>query len=368
LGKAGPQTWHESLRLLFVVLQAFGQLFHLSMYAFCVLFLDNVLEQLSFATFIPLLPQLLAESDGVVKPSLFGLAQSIANGVSLFTLIGLTHLSDTYGRQETILLSQIVSVAGSFCFLVGGRSFATLALTLKQVHRSASRSVSKAYVIDIVTSEERAASISRMMAGMSLGFAIGSSCGGFLEKVVGLKQTLYFSALAGLASIVTTFFFLPSTKTRQSVARGKEKENSHESVSFVGAISSLQSAATNPLVVALMLVRLLTTLAFQCFISTFSLMAKQRFDWSSEELGYSLTFIGLCFSVTNLVIVPPLTRAASPVTLMVVALSTLTASRILFAVAESYVVFGSAQVMPALLPHFYHLLIFVPFLAAQLVG
>ena len=89
-------------------------------HAFGVLFLDNVLEQLSFATFIPLLPQLLADSDGGTKATFFGMAQSIANGVSIFTLLWLTHLSDSYGRRETMLMSQIVSVAGSLCFLVGG--------------------------------------------------------------------------------------------------------------------------------------------------------------------------------------------------------------------------------------------------------
>ncbi len=201
--------------------------------------------------------------------------------------------------------------------ILGGLSAGNVAITI-------------AYVADKSEAKGRRQAIGFVSAAMGLGTMVGPALGGALS-LIGLAVPFLLAAGLSLASIVTTFTFLPEDNRGSSRIRydsrvfGKGKHPSNQARCGNQTLDNATTAApfslTNFLrgiadLVALPNAKALLTalaklyLAFSLFASQLALVLHARYQWGGEPFGP--TEIGLLFTAagaTNILIQVVVVRA-----------------------------------------------------------
>lgn len=294
---------------------------------------------MSYAMIFPILRELFANSSSGGS-SFFGFVQSSGNLVGLLAGLVLGRLSDSSGRRPVLRFCQIIAIIGSVFLTVGMRNLAACGWMLRQVCRSSGSTLSKAFVVDSVENQkDRAGEIAQLMAAQALGFTVGTSVGGYLSRS-GPSLSLLCSGCVSVCSLALGALLLPADKKSATALKAQNTTKSQP--------HNVWSVVAVPSVMALLGVRALTTLAFHCFVSTFPMYAKDRFDINTEELGYWMSLIGLMFGLMNAFVVPSLSKMGTSSTQMICSLVTLTISRFCFAFAYNKVMLAGAQLLVAI--------------------
>ncbi|MGB3470233.1 MAG: TCR/Tet family MFS transporter [Erythrobacter sp.] len=254
----------------------------LTLVAFIV-FIDMV----GIGLIVPVLPDLLEEVTGK------GLAESAQIGGWLLFAYALMQflfapviggLSDRFGRRPVLLITlfalgidyAIMAWAPTLFWLFLGRIIAGI--------MGASWAAANSCIADLATPEERGKFFGIMGGAGASGFVIGPAIGGVLGEM-GVRLPFVASAVLALVGAVIGYFYLretlpPERRRAFTLARANP-------------LGTLIQMGRNPIVLGFIVVIFFMQLAGQAQMSVWSYHTQLVFDWSLEEIGYSVALFGL---------------------------------------------------------------------------
>ncbi|MDB5969694.1 MAG: Tetracycline-efflux transporter [Hydrocarboniphaga sp.] len=257
--------------------------------ALLFIFFTVLLDVLGLGMVIPVLPKLVesfsggntAQAAGML--ALFGTAWALMQ--FLFSpLLGM--LSDRYGRRPVILVSclglaldyLLMALAPNLAWLFVGRLISGIT--------AANFATAGAYIADVTTPAKRAAGYGVIGAGFGVGFVIGPAVGGVLGSVDPRLPFWIASALA-LANFAYGWLVLPESlpKAKRTAILVWRRANP------VGALNLLRA---HPDLLGLAGVYGLFQLAHQVFSNTFVIYSSYRYGWTTGQVGWALTAVGVC--------------------------------------------------------------------------
>ncbi len=255
------------------------------------IFLVVFIDLMGFGLILPLLP-FIAEKFSA-SPQQIGI---LAATYSLFQFIAgpiLGRLSDQYGRKKLLVISQFGTFLG-FLLLASANSLPLLFLSrIIDGITGGNISIAQAYIADITDSKNRTSGMGVLGAAFGLGFIIGPSLGGLLSKN-GFTLPALVAAGISLISMVVTSMLLKETVVKKRFNITKQ-QSALKKFATVIADKELQNYA---------LIFFLLNLAFSSMQGIFALWAQARFNWTSQQTGYLLGFVGLLSVISQLKILP----------------------------------------------------------------
>jgi predicted MFS family arabinose efflux permease len=276
--------------------------------ALAILFVIVFIDLLGFGMVIPVMA-LYAERLGASETWTGLLSAGYSAMQFLFAPVW-GRLSDRVGRRPVLLVSIAMTalaflayaLAGSFPVLLASRLFAGAA--------TANIAIAQAYVADVTAPEDRARGMGVLGAAFGMGFVLGPALGGLLSTA---SISLPGFAAAGLAALngVAAFLVLPEP-LRRSGAGGR-----------VGAarLAALTEELTRKGVRRLLVIYLVTSLAFSAMESTFAFLANKRYGLDVAHVSWVFAYIGVIVAVVQGGLVGPLARRLGETRLLWVGLA-----------------------------------------------
>jgi DHA1 family tetracycline resistance protein-like MFS transporter len=256
------------------------------------LFITATLDMMGVGLIIPSLPDVVrrfAANDSQVN-EYFGYFMSVYSLMQFVASPLLGALSDLYGRRPVLLVSLIMAsldyllmaFSSSLGWLFIGRLISGLT--------GASVTVCMASVADISDDKNRSNNYGLMGAALGLGFIIGPALGGFLGKI---SPTMPFivAALLNFLNFLFGLFILPETFLKDKRKKIKLKN--------LNPFSTLREIFKSELILTFAIVHFLFQLAGMTHPSIWSLYTQHRFEWTPEQVGLSLTLVGVLIALAQ---------------------------------------------------------------------
>jgi MFS transporter, DHA1 family, tetracycline resistance protein len=249
------------------------------------IFITVFIDILGFSLILPLLPYYASEFNA--SPQTIGWLVSSYSICQFVAAPLLGSWSDSLGRRPVLLLSQIGTFLGFILMALAPQlPNPLLILFVARVLDGLSGgnlTVAQAYIADISEPAERTRNFG-LIIGVSfgLGFLLGPTFGGFLSRF-GYAVPAFGAALLSLASIAATWFLLPEPHRLldENKARGFQ------------AYTRAFDYFAMPEVRRLLSVFFFNALPFALYVTMFALFAKERLQFTAEQTGYFLGFVGL---------------------------------------------------------------------------
>ncbi|WP_337045139.1 TCR/Tet family MFS transporter [Emticicia sp. 17c] len=252
-----------------------------------------LIDSIGFGIIIPVLPSLISElahvdTSGAAQYGGFLFAAYSVMQFIFSPIVG--GLSDQYGRRPVLLASLfgfgldylLLVFAPSINWLFVGRIIAGI--------MGASFTTAAAYMADISTPEKRAQNFGMIGAAFGLGFIIGPSIGAIASQY-GIRVPFMVAGVLTILNWLYGFFVLP-----ESLSAENRRKFEWKRANPIGASMNLRRFP--------MLTGLVTAL-FLVYISSFSTQGtwtyftKEKFNWSDQEIGWSLTFVGFMIALVQ---------------------------------------------------------------------
>jgi MFS transporter, DHA1 family, tetracycline resistance protein len=274
--------------------------------ALAILFVIVFIDLLGFGMVIPVM-SLYAERLGAPDDQIGWLMTGYSLMQFVFTPIW-GRLSDHFGRRPLLLISIAMTsvgfvgyaVAPDFKWLVISRVFAGAA--------TANIAIAQAYIADVTPPEGRAKGMGIIGAAFGLGFVLGPAMGGLLSSI-SLSLPGFAAALLAAVNGVAAFFVLPEPSERKVGTR-----RGHH---LPALVDELRRAGIRRLIV----IYLLSVLAFSAMEATFALIAAHRYGLDERDVSYVFAFIGVVVVVVQGGLIGPLTRRFGEKPLLVAGLA-----------------------------------------------
>ena len=263
---------------------------------FIVVFVDL----LGFSIILPLLPYYASKFGA--SPQLIGYLIASYSICQFIASPFLGDLSDRYGRRPVLLYSQIGSCLGfvlmGFALQLPNPLLWLFVARIVDGLSGGNLTVAQAYISDITKPEERARNFG-MIIGVSfgLGFLIGPTLGGFLSRY-GYDVPAYAAAVFSFASIMATLFLLPETQHQHDETRP----------SGLALYTRVFDYLSIPELRRLLMVFFFMTLPFALYVTMFPLFADHQLNFTAEQTGYFLGFVGFLGIVWQGAVIGPLVK------------------------------------------------------------
>ena len=253
-----------------------------------IIFLILITEVLGFSLVLPFLP-IFAQDMGA-SAFVVGL---LLTTFSLFQFISAPiagSLSDRYGRKPLLLISQLATLA-SFLLLGFANSLWMLFLSRAVDGLLGSNAtIAKAYLSDITPSKDRSKVFGISGVAFAIGFMIGPVIGGTMAQT-NYSTPSFIAAGITLISIVFTILALPETiENRKSILKRLQKR-SRLNIKLIN-IKQIRYYFKNSSVNQQLIEFSMYTLSMAIFTSNFAIFARQKFDATTQQIGFSMTVIG----------------------------------------------------------------------------
>ena len=269
-----------------------------------ILLLTILLSGMGFGLILPCFP-FVAEKLGVphwAGPMMLGL---YAIGQFIATPFW-GRYSDRFGRRPMLLGSIAGGMVGHLIcafapnpyILAGGRLLTGL--------MGGNVAVAMAYAADISPPEQRAKTLGRVGAALSLGFIVGPLVGGLLGGADAASATLLWPGLAAASvcfiALCGAFFFLrESLPPEKRAGANKDSDPAAQPGGF-------RQVLKRPVLGSLLAVGFLAYLAMAAFETNFPFWAGDRFGWGPREIGLSFTYLAVLVVTTQGLLVGPLVK------------------------------------------------------------
>lgn len=257
------------------------------------IFVTLLIDVMGFGIIIPVMPPLISELAHIEvnEASEYGgwLLASFAAMQFLFSpLMG--NLSDQYGRRP-ILLASLFGFGVDYVFLVFAPTIGWLFVgRLVAGAMGASFTTASAYIADVSEPEKRAQNFGIIGAAFGLGFILGPVLGGWLAKY-GLRAPFAAAAALTFVNWLYGFFILP-----ESLKPENRRKFEWKRANPIGALEFfLQYKVILGLVASLVLIYI----ASHAVQSTWSFYTMFKFKWDTDQVGLSLTFVGILVAVVQ---------------------------------------------------------------------
>ncbi len=261
--------------------------------ALTFIFITILIDVIGIGVIIPVLPDLIRELTGknLSEASRYSgwLLFSFATMQFIFSSI-LGGLSDKYGRRPVILFSLlglgldylVMAWAPTIAWLFVGRIIAGIT--------GASFTAAASYIADISTPEKKAQNFGMIGVAFGLGFIIGPVIGG-LSAGFGSRAPFIVSAFFTLINLIYGFFVLPESLEPQN-----RREFDWKRANPIGSLKKLREY---PVVSGLVISLVLTYIAAHSVQSNWSFYTLYKFNWTTQQVGYSLGFVGLLIAIVQ---------------------------------------------------------------------
>jgi DHA1 family tetracycline resistance protein-like MFS transporter len=296
--------------------------------AIIFIFITMLIDVIGLGIIIPVLPDLIVEVTGgsLTDAEQYGGWLLFAYAFMQFICAPIVGgLSDRYGRRPVLLASLfgfgldyiLMAFAPTLAWLFLGRAIAGI--------MGASFTTANAYIADISTPENRAQNFGMVGAAFGLGFIIGPLLGGLLGS---LGPRVPFMMAAGLTLLnwLYGFFILP-----ESLNPDHRRNFEWSRANPVGTLFKLKRY---PIVWGLLASLVLVYIAAHAVQTNWPYYTKEKFNWDSKTIGYSLAVVGVVFAVVQggliRIIIPKLGQVRS----VYVGLALSTVGFILFGLAN----------------------------------
>jgi len=261
--------------------------------ALVFLFIAVLVDSIGFGIILPVLPQLIMQLTGVSVDRAAGYGGWLSFVYALmqfFCAPVLGNLSDQFGRRPVLLFALfalgcdyfIMGFAPAIGWLFLGRAIAGVA--------GASFTPAYAYVADITAPERRAQTFGLLGAAFGIGFIVGPGIGGLLSHF-GPRAPFFCAGAIALANATLGYCALP-----ESLPPGARRPFHWARANPLGTLRQMRRY---PQVLLLLGALFLWQLAHQVLPSTWAFYTIFRFHWSSDQVGYSLVFVGTVMAIAQ---------------------------------------------------------------------
>lgn len=252
-----------------------------------------LLEIISLGIIIPIYPQLLMELAGVDLSE-----AAIIGGYLVFIYAFMQFifapvagaLSDKFGRRPIILIALFIFMLDYILLANVTNIYWLAAARIIGGIAGSSLTPAHAYVTDISSKENRGKYFGMLGAAIGVGFILGPAIGGVLGQIDTRLPFWVAAAVMGMATIIG-YFILP-----ESLAKDKRRDFEWKRANPVGALLQMSKYRW---VLGLMAVMFCLEMAGQSYPAIWTFFTIERFDWSIQEVGYSLTFFGLLMALVQ---------------------------------------------------------------------
>jgi len=255
-----------------------------------------------------------------VRTTILGLLLGIFPLCQFFAAPILGTLSDRYGRKKVLLFSLVGMSLG---YIVMAVSIVLPHLPLAFLSRiimggfSGSLAVTQSAIADLSDEKSRAKNFGLIGAAFGASLFIGPALGGFLSDPA-IHPWFNYATPFWLASLLTALNFgqvawqfsetLPTEKRRH--------ENFHMLIGPINIINAFQDAVRR----AIFLVVFFLGFGFNFFTQFFQVYLIDKFAATPSQLGMVYSYIGICSILTQLVIVPTVSKRFRPAQVLTVSL------------------------------------------------
>jgi MFS transporter, DHA1 family, tetracycline resistance protein len=303
--------------------------------AIIFIFITLLIDVIGLGIIIPVLPDLIMEVSGgdLNDAERYGGWLLFAYSFMQFICAPIVGaLSDRFGRRPILLASLfgfgldylLMSFAPTLAWLFVGRVIAGV--------MGASFTTANAYIADVSTPETRAQNFGLVGAAFGLGFIIGPLLGGLLGSF-GPRVPFMVAAGFTLLNWIYGFFILPESL--------KSEHRRKFEWSRANPVGTLLSLKRYPVISGLVASLILIYIAAHAVQTNWPYYTKEKFDWSTKMIGYSLAVVGIVFAIVQggliRIIIPKLGQVRS----VYVGLALSTLGFILFGLAtQSWMMFA----------------------------
>jgi len=212
--------------------------------------------------------------------------------------------SDRYGRRPLLISSVTGGLVGHLICAFAPNLFVLAFGRLLTGLMGGNIPVAMAYATDISPADQRAKTMGRVGASLSLGFIVGPLLGGLLGGADAASATLLWPGLAAasvcLVAITGASLFLKESLPPEKRAGGTEDgEGLH-------GLAAFRHVVRRPVMAKLLAVGFLAYLAMAAFETNFPFWAGDRFGWGPRQIGLSFTYLAMLVVTTQGVLVGPL--------------------------------------------------------------
>jgi DHA1 family tetracycline resistance protein-like MFS transporter len=198
-------------------------------------------------------------------------------------------LSDRFGRRPVLLVALcgagldylLMAFAPTLFILFLGRVISGLT--------GASMTVAASYIADVSTDANRTANFGMIGAAFGVGFIIGPAIGGLVGSY-GHQWPFIIAAALSLSNFIFGLFVLPESLP-------KSKRKSTIDLTQLNPVKSVYKVLIHSPAAILIWAFFLMNLAGQSHPSIWALYTHYKFQWSSLEIGLSLTVVGMAFGL-----------------------------------------------------------------------
>lgn len=257
-----------------------------------------IISAIGVGIIFPVMPALVMDLTGqdVAGAAVWGGIASFVFALMQFffsPIIG--GLSDRFGRRPVLLASL---AALSLDYMLMGLAHALWIFFIARIISgifSATTSTANAYIADITPEEDRARRFGYIGAAFGIGFILGPAIGGFLGQISPRAPFFAASFCAG-ANALYGYFFIPESLRKENRRPFDWKaSNPYGTLMKLGATRETGTLAG---------VYFLTALSNFVLPTVWAYVAIEKFGWSEVLIGWSITYYGLIFVVSQAVVTP----------------------------------------------------------------
>lgn len=276
--------------------------------ALLTIFLIVFIDLFGFGIILPLLP-FIAEKYGA-SPFEIGL---LASAYSFFQFVSspiLGRLSDRFGRKKLLIISQMGTALG---FIILGVANSLPLIFLSRIIDGATGgniSIAQAYIADVTTEKQRVRGMGLISAAFGMGFIFGPAVSGLLAPY-GYSIPAYFAAGVSVITVLTNILFLKeSVNTKKAI---KEKATGF-------TFRRLKEAMAHFPIGILITAFFVLNLSFSVLQGVFAIWTQYTFGFGARQNGFLFTYIGVVAVLTQLFILPYLSRKTNETKLLIYAI------------------------------------------------
>ncbi len=257
------------------------------------IFVTILIDCIGFGIIIPIIPTLIKQLNGsdVAAASTVGgwLLFLYAFMQFIFAPI-LGGLSDQYGRRPILLIALLglgldnflLAFAPNLSWLVIGRIIAGIC--------GASFSTAGAYIADISTKEKRAQNFGLIGAAFGVGFIIGPLLGAIFSKI-DIRAPFMVAGCLSMLNFLFGLLFIP-----ESLSNENRRKFDLKRANPLGAFINLKRY---PLLRGLIIGQFILYVAGKTIEVIWGYYNILKFNWTEQEIGYSLAFVGVLVSLVQ---------------------------------------------------------------------
>ncbi len=266
------------------------------------IFVTVLIDIVGIGLIIPIIPNLIMELTDVTNSEAAIIGGSLAATYAVMQFFFapiLGGLSDKLGRRPILLIALlglgldylVIAFAPTLTWLFIARMISGIC--------GSSVTVANAYIADISTAVDRAKNFGMIGAAFGLGFIIGPAIGGFLGEI-GTRIPFFAAAGMSLINWLYGYFIIP-----ESLALENRRAFEWKRANPFGTLKSILKYKT---ILGLITCIFLVYVAANATHSNWSFYTAEKFDWGPQEIGFSLTFVGVMIALVQGALVGPVVK------------------------------------------------------------